>query len=478
MIPFALTLQPGVDTMRSPLAVGQGLTDSNLIRYRAGQIQKLGGCTRLTSSTFTGSPLAMLAFDENNGTGHVAVGATTAASLLTGTTIRNISPTGFVSATEWSLDKWGQNLVACYPGSTLYQWVPPDGAGNILAAVSGAPSAMNGCFIAAPEQQLIAWGVYSASLSAQDPLLVGWCDVANLNQWTAAANNQAGTFRLSSGSRIVGGTWFGLSGLLWTDLDLWGMTYVNFPLVYGFNKISPNCGLISRHAQATLGTVIPWMSQNTFFIFDGNSVQELPCTVLDFVFNNLDRSYTSRIFAAANSYFDEVAWWFPTTGSSGQCNAYAKWNKAANRWDKGYGSLSLGAWCDQSSFGAPVGADYTGLIQQFETSNDFDGAALDDFIETGWITMAEGEQVVHLDRIWPDFVWSGSSPQLSITVVVADAPNGPTRTYGPYTVTPSTQWFVVDASGMVMRFKIEGNAPGTFWRYGKPLAAVAPDGRP
>jgi hypothetical protein len=480
MQPTYLDVKPGVDTSRSPLAVGQGMTDSNLVRYHEGAITKLGGCQHLNANPFLGAPLALFAGAENNGVSHITVGTTTHLEVLTGTAVTDITPAGFTAATEWSIDKWGENVVAVFPASTLYQWVPPVAGGNVAVAVTGAPTNFTGILIASPEQQLIGWGIYSASLGEIDPMLLGWCDVANLNDWTASATNQAGTFRLASGNKIMGGTWFGISGLVWTDLDLWAQSYVDFPLVYGFNQISRNCGLIARHAFAILGNVVPWMSQNAFFVFDGSGVTELPCSVHDFVFGSLDRTQVSRIVACANSWYDEIVWRFPTTGSNGVCNAYVMWNRGANIWFKGSGLPNIGAWADQSEFGPPVGADYAGLLQQFETAVDFDGAVLDDFFLTGWFAIQAGEEQIHLDRIWPDFVWQGTNPSLNITVYVAQNPQDPAPiTYGPYTVTPTTQWFTVDASGMLMRFKIEGSGvAGVFWKYGRPMAQIAPDGRP
>jgi hypothetical protein len=384
---------------------------------------------------------------------------------------------------QWTLDNWGEDLVAAYKTGTIYEWVPPVAVGNVVTPVSGAPSAVNGIVTAAPEQQLVAWGIFSATLSEQDPLLVGWCDVANLNDWIASATNQAGTFRLSSGSLIVSAKWTGLAGIIWTDLDAWAMTYIGFPLVYSFNKLAPNCGLIAQRAAAVLGTVIAWMSANDFFVYSGGGISPLACTVRDFVFNNLDRSYLNAIFAAPNTYFDEIAWWFPTIGSNGICNAYVKWNVTENLWDYGYGSLEVSAWTDQSVLGSPIGTFFSGYIEQFETSTDFDGSVLTSGFTSGWFELAEGEQFLFLERILPDFVLS-SGGQITMTVNVADdmaaVASGSTdviRSYGPYTISATTEYFIVRGRGRVVQIVVLGTSANTFWRYGKPLAVVAADGR-
>ena len=406
---------------------------------------------------------------------------------------------------RWSMAAWGQNLLAAYAGSTIYQWIPPPAIGNAAAALTNAPSIVNGIFVAAPQQQVFAWGAYSSALMGQDPLLLAWCDVANNTVWAASATNQAGTFRLSSGNEIVAGTWFGVVGLIWTDNDLWLVTYLGFPLVYGFNRVSVSCGLIAPRAWAVLGTRIAWMSQNDWFIFANGQVVPLPCSVRNFVFDNLDRNYLAAIHADANTWYGEIMWRFPTVGSSGVCNAWACWN-VNGQWDVGwqpqtapFTPVEVSAWVDQSITGsgvnAPIGTDYNGYIQRFETSMDYDGQVLDSSFLTGWFQIAEGTQSIFLDEILPDFVLEGGSgsvlPTVQITVFASDylpieAPvyplvdwepteNAayPVRVYGPFPVDPTVPYIRVGSGARFVRLLIENIVSNTFWRYGRPLVVAS-----
>jgi hypothetical protein len=411
------------------------------------------------------------------GIGPYGIGASTSAS----NGLQGSEP-GVAFALEWSMDKFGQDLVFCWITSTVYVWVPPVSTGNVATPVSGAPSAVTGLFVAAPQQQCMAWGIFSATIGEQDPLLIGWCDVANLNAWTASATNQAGSFRLASGNLIISGTWFGLTGLFWTEIDLWGMTYVGFPLVYGFNKIAPNCGLIARRAWATLGTLAVWMSQQDFFVYQGGSVAPLPCTVHDFVFNTLDKARLEEIHADTNSYNGEVTWWFPQIGSNGQCTGAVKWHAAGGEWDITSSGLSISAWTDQSVLGPPIGTFYNGLLEQFETSTDFDGQILDSFILSGFFQLGEAEEIIFVERVYPDFTLSpGATINVSFMfaddMASAEIP-GSVRTYGPYQVTSSTPYLIVRGRGRVMQIRVDGNvALNSFWRYGEPPVTSAIDGR-
>lgn len=391
------------------------------------------------------------------------------------------SEPGVQFALEWSMDKWGEDLVFCWITSTVYLWTPPWAPGNVGVAVSGAPDAVSGLFVAAPQQQTMAWGVFSGTLGEQDPLLVGWSDVADLTDWTASATNQAGSFRLSSGNLIISGTWFGVTGLFWTDIDLWSMTYIGFPLVYGFNKVSPNCGLIARRAWATLGTLAVWMSQNDFFVYQGGSVVPLPCSVRDFVFDTLDTTHLEEIHADTNSYGAEVTWWFPQIGSNGQCTGAVKWHAPGGEWDITSSGLSVSAWCDQSVLGPPIGSFYSGLLEQFETSTDFDGQILDSFIISGFFQIAEAEEIMFVERVYPDLTLSAQG-MISMTFSFADdfasAELGLVRVYGPYVVTNATPYIIVRGRGRVMQVRLDANlALNTTWRYGEPAMTASIDGR-
>lgn len=481
MLPITLAVRPSVDTQSTPLQVSNGMTTSNLIRVKNGLIQKLGGSTRVISTPFNGVATALLPWDTLNGTQLIGIGTTQELDLISAGSLVNITPAAGVGSGQWSLGLWGQNLVGVPAGSRIVQWVPPVAGGNIAQPLANAP-VCNGLVVAAPAQQIIAWGAFSVTLGMQDPMLMAWCDVANNTSWTATATNQAGTFRLPTGSQTLQVLWYGISGLIWTDIDLYSMTYAGFPLVYGFNRLAPNCGSISSRAAGSLGTLVSWMSNNDFFLYQGGQVQTLTCTVRDFVFNNLDRNFLSQVHCDTNTYFGEFMWRFPTIGSGGVCNAYVKWSPYENSaWDKGFGLPNISAWSDQKAGLAPIGADYGGLVQQFETATDFDGVTIDSSFLTGWFNLAETEEFLFVERILPDFVLS-SGGQVQITVEFADQipptdTDYPTRIYGPYQITSATPYFIVRGRGRVARLLVECIAPNTFWRYGKPEAVVSVDGR-
>jgi hypothetical protein len=489
-----------------------GMTSNGLIRIKDGYIQKLGGCIFVAHTLHGTGANILLPWSTDIGQFLIGIGSSGGLEINPGGgASRDITPAGYPGSRNWSLANWGDWLLAAVYNGGMYYWAPqiplstagPALALSTLPGGGSVPIAVNGVFVAAPQQQAFAWGSTSPTTGAQDPLLIAWCDIADLGSWTATATNQAGTFKLSSGSLVVSATWFGLIGLFWTDLDLWAAQYVNFPLVYGFNRISQNCGLISSQAWATLDRRVAWMGSNDFFEYDGGAVRVIPCPVRDFVFNTLVRNGGTNlvVHADSNSYFNEITWRFERVGGSGFCNAYVKWSPNENNaWDVWADSPSgpatpmwLNAWYDASFVHPPLAIDAAGDILQFEVASnapiiDYNGLALDSFFVTGWFYIAEGRESVTVERINPDFVWvtrPGTAPNpastLQLTVYFADelAPVDtayPVRTYGPFTITPATPYVIVNGSGRLMRLRIDCTTVGTFYRVGKLMAMISADG--
>lgn len=416
------------------------------------------------------------------GTGY-GIGAYGAGAYGAGTAVVPAIGTA-ISSTDWSLGNWGETILsspinasAPIPYQPIYAWNPLSGAPT-ATIITNAPPVNDGFFVAMPQRQVIAWG--STFTGIQDPLLIRWSDVNNYNSWIGTVTNQAGSYRLPKGSKIVGCIQGPQQGLIWTDLGIWAMQYINQPYVYGFNEIGDGCGLIARKAAGILGGIIYWMSQSQFFTLSSNGVQSLPCPVWDAVFQNLDQNNLSKIRVAANSRFSEITWYYPTTSSGGEVGAYVKYNSILNAWD--YGTLARTAWIDQSVLGAPIGADPSALVlYQHETSKDAAGSPLQASFQTGWFSIGDGENMTYVDQIWPDMKWgyfNGSqNATVNFTFYVADYPGQTPRTYGPYAVTQSTTFISPRFRGRLVSFNVSNNDTGSFWRMGGIRYRWAPDGK-
>ena len=381
-----------------------------------------------------------------------------------------------IVANDWTLDNWADELIACPAGGAIYRWNPVEGTprGQIIPA---APPVSDGMFVAMPQRQIVAWA--STFTGIQDPLLVRWCDINNYDTWAATVTNQAGSFRLSKGSRIVGGIQGPQQGLLWTDLAIWSMQYSGLPLVYQFTEIGTGCGLIGRKAAGSMSGVVYWMSQSQFFRLAGAGVEVIRCPVWDVAFQDIDRSYPDRITFAANSNFGEVSWFFPTHSSNGFATRYVKYNALLDAWD--YGNLGRTAWINQSVYGPPIGAGTDRIIYQHETSNDADSLPMNSWFRTGYAQIGEGEYKMFVDQVWPDFKWSmfGDVPDadLKLTFYVTDYPGNAPRAYGPYPMNRFKEFLSPRFKGRLVSVKVESDDTASFWRIGACRYRYTADGK-
>ena len=394
-----------------------------------------------------------------------------------GTGIPPASGTGTpITAIDWTLDNWGETLIACPLNGPVYEWNPTTGD-PIALIIPEAPPVNDGMFVAMPQRQIIAWG--STFTGVKDPLLIRWCDVDNYNSWIASITNQAGSYRIPKGSRIVQCIQGPQQGLIWTDLGLWAMQYAGPPYVYQFNEIGTGCGLIGRKAATSMGGTVYWMGQSQFYKLAGGGVEPIRCPIWDVIFQDLDRNNLDKIRIAANSRFGEITWYYPTNSNGGEVSHYVKYNVNLDQWD--FGELGRTAWINESVLGPPIGAAPNTYIYQHETSTDADGQPMVSSFQTGYFVMTEADYKMFVDQVWPDFKWGyyggTQNANILLTFYVTDYPGETPTAYGPYTLTQATKYITPRFRGRLVSIKIESNDIGSFWRIGNTRYRFQQDGK-
>ena len=438
----------------------------------------LGGTSSIITVSAASGGAAVVAGSAGSGTHTLNIG------FGSGTYGFGITPgtqTGTpISATNWTIDNWGQDVVACPAGGGIYYWNPTGGFSTLVNILT-APVFNEGIFVSMPQQILVAYGSTVAENIGvqQDPLLVAWSDIGDFAAWTPLTTNQAGSYRIPTGSKIVGGIQGPQNGLIWTDLDMWSMNYLGYPLVFGFTKVGANCGLAGKHAACQLSGNVYWMGQSNFFMFGGSGVQVIPCPIWDYVFQNVDTANIYKTVACANTSFNEVWWFFPASAGSGEPNRYVKYNTLEKTWD--YGVLSRTAWIDQSVLGPPIAASPDSYIWQHETTEDAAGAPLVSSMQTGYFVVNEAHEKTFIDLIWPDFkygLYGGSQgASIQVTVYGADYPTDTPTEFGPFTMNSTTQYINLRMRARLVAMKFESSDLGSFWRIGNVRVRYAQDGK-
>ena len=382
-----------------------------------------------------------------------------------------------ITAEDWTMDNWGSILLACPVDGPIYQW-DPDSGFSTASVIATGPFFNGGIFISMPQQILVAWKSCSSVSGSQNPLLVRWSDAGDFTTWDSTPSNAAGSFTFPTGSLIVGGLQASNYGMIWTDIDAWIMQYVGGDVIFNFTKVGSGCGLIGRHACAILGGNIYWCGTNNFFTIRNGGVEPMPCTVWDFIFQNLNTAYKDRIQLAPNSSFNEFSCFFPSMDSTGENDAYVKFNVRENQWDYGY--LNRTAWHDVSPLGQPIGTTNTSIFQHEEGYNAGNVPMVSSFT-TGYWSISEGNEMAFVDWILPDMkfgTYSGAkTAECEITFQSLDYTGDTPRTYGPYSFTEATDYINVRIRGRFMSMTVTTNDSESFWRIGRIRYRWAPAGR-
>lgn len=388
------------------------------------------------------------------------------------------------TADRWYLDNVGATLIASAVGGPIFSWSTVGGYDN-LSIIPDAPTKQNGAFVSMPQGQIMAWGCNDAINPVQNPLYIRWSDAQNFTNWTIGGQSQAGFYTIPTGSKIVRGIQAQTVQYWFTDIDLYTAQYVGYPSYFGFTKVGAGCGLVAPQAVGVIGNSLYWMSQKQFFTSQsGGAPAPIPCPVWDFIFQNLDQRYVDNVVCGANSLFNEVSWFFPSTSSAnGIPDAYVCLNVQYGEWDFGY--LSRTAWSDQSLLGPPVGADANGWVYQHETSNNLAvGLQIQPIrsqMTTGYYSISNGQDLSFVDWALPDFKWGqynqAKNAEITFTFFVTDYAGQTPKTLGPYTVTQQTPYISPRFRGRYVSMKIESEDLNSFWRLGAVRLRIAPAGR-
>lgn len=383
----------------------------------------------------------------------------------------------------WTIDNFGEQMIACPFGRGIYVWLPATGTGVRAAAITNAPTQCNAAFVSNAAEQIVALGATPAGGGTFQPMLVAWCDYGNYNQWTAAVNNAAGSFPLTDGSQLMWGGRAGQQNLIWSDTALFSMQFIGGTLIYGFNQLGTGCGLSAPLGAAIDGTRAWWISGMNFMYFDG-TVREIECAVRDQVFGNINQLQISKVVCSINPQFSEVRWDYPSA-SSNENDSYVIYNYSDQAWTIGNNGttgllVARTGWVGTAtSLGFPVAADASGQVWQHETGYSAGGLALPWFLESGDVDIAAAEDMMFLDFIIPDQVLSGGS--MGITVRSQRYSNDPLAvSWGePFQVTATTGFLPLRLRGRQMSIRFDNSflSVGNFWRLGAVRVRIAPDGR-
>lgn len=484
-----LQLPPGVYRNGTDLQSAGRWRDASLVRWTDGTMQPVGGW--LTRVTMTDQPLrGALAWRDLDGDRWFAAGSHLGLFVSSASnTVTNITPTSFVGGTKdaavnigygggfygtaaygitrpdtgsyspvstWSLDTWGEYLVACNPyDGRLLEWQL--NTANDAVAISGAPTGCDGLMVT-EERFLFAFGPGGNFRRVQ------WSDREDNTTWTPLSTNEAGDIELQTAGQIMLGIRGRGQALILTDQDAHTATYQGPPFVYGFERVGSSCGAVSRLCAASVDAGVFWMGPRGFHTYSGGAVTDVPCDVADYVFGDINLPQSSKVAAVANARFSEI-WWFYPSSSSLENDRYVTYNFKENHWSTG--AIARTSGVDVGIFSTPIWMTPAGLAVNHEIGNQTGGAEV--FAESGPVQIATGDAVMSAVMLIPDEKTQG---QVTTTFRTRFYPNDVERTYGPYSMANPTD---LRFTGRQVSMRVTGD-DNTDWRWGVPRVDVRQGG--
>ncbi len=491
--------------------------------------------------TYTGKGVNTLTGITRGALGTATAGTSNGQAHSTGATITNATDfTGWGEAVEastvtlepglWSLNNFGQVLVATiFNGKTFTLNSAAATFSTTLGATTrastlttdfqtaigtgvGNPTATRTTLISPTTRHLIHFGTETTigDPSTQDDMFIRFSNQEEINEYDILAVNSAGSQRLQDGTKIMGALTAKENILVWTDNSLYTMKFVGAPFTFGFEQVGTNCGLIGQNAAIEIDGVAYWMSNNGFFAFDG-TVNSLPCSVEDYVYDDCATTKGQQISAGINNLFTEVTWWYPTEGADFN-NRYVVYNYGQTNqptpmgnWYTGVNENSVRtAWIDSLIYPKPYATAFnssntgtfpnvigeSGLGQSvfFEHEVGTDQinpngttTILTSFIESYDFALQTdqgiGEYFLAMRRFLPNFKVLTGNAEISISVADYPADPNTTTALSPFTIDSTTTKVDTRARGRYASLKIENTNAGESWRFGTFQADLQPDGR-
>ena len=394
---------------------------------------------------------------------------------------------------KWSLDNWGEDVLAQQFNGSLYYWDTSSGLSSNLAArtnVSNAPTKSRFMLVSGDDRHVICFGTETTigTATTQDNMFIRFSDQEDPATWTPTATNTAGSQRLTDGNQINAAVRSRGVILIYTDTALYQMQFIGPPFTFGFRQLGTNCGAVGIKSAVDVNGIAYWMGNDSFFLFDG-AVKKIPCSVQDYVFDDINNNALGDVFCAVNSDFNEVIWFYPSKNST-QIDRNVTYNYAENIWY--IGTLARSSWADRGVYSNPYAAEFeasdttatistingvkegrTFVYLHEEGVND-DGAAMNCHIESGDIDIADGDNFMSISRFIPDF--KNQIGEVDITLKSRPYPSTTQRSHGPFTVTTSTNKKDTRIRGRQLALRVSSNAVDDKWRYGTLRFDAKPDG--
>jgi hypothetical protein len=382
---------------------------------------------------------------------------------------------------QWSLDNWGEDVIANRSGTNIFYFDSDASTTPVRAtSITTSPISVNSIIVSPNDRHLIALGSneYSATATVSgtfNPMLVRWSDQDDRTNWVPSVSSTSGEVVLTDGTKIVGGVRAKGAINIWTDNSLWLMEFVGPPFTFRFNQAGTNCGMIAPHAGVDYNGVTYWMGYDNFYRYTGQ-VELIPCTVRRYIFNDINSSYYDKVYAGINSEFREIIWLYPS-GSGTECDKYVIFNPEENYWV--YGEMIFTTFADKEVFGNTITTGVTASGNNIYNNEPVDvftgsGETLVSYIESGDFDVADGNAIMFMNRIIPDYDLSGG--KIKMKIITKEYPESIDSVTKEFNIYNTTQKVNFRARGRQAKVRVSCASNNASWRWGSIRLGLQGDG--
>jgi hypothetical protein len=382
---------------------------------------------------------------------------------------------------QWSMDNWGEDVLLNRRGSSIYYFQTALSTTPMRATtVTTSPISVNSLIVSPNDRHVVALGANEFSPTATvsgtfNPMVVRWSDQDSRTNWVPSVSSTAGEVVLTDGTRIVGAVRSKNAINIWTDNSLWLMEFAGPPFTFKFQQAGTNCGLIGPHAGIDYNGVTYWMGFDNFYANTGQ-VEVLDCTVRRFVFDRLNTTYYDKVYTGINSEFKEIIWLY-VSDTATECDSYVVFSPEENYWV--YGNTFFTTFRDREIFGNTIttGATTTGnFLFNNEPAGVFDGdgETLISFVESADFDVDDGNAIMYMSRIIPDFDLSTGKIKLHLTS--KQFPESTESVTKEFDITNTTNKVDFRARGRQAKIRVSCDSNNASWRWGSVRLALQGDG--
>jgi hypothetical protein len=501
--------------MRVPIALAAGLVsdettfstpgvyaDGSNVRFWNGRPEVIGGWASAFTDALTGTCRGVRAWTDNSGIANIAFGTHSALMVYKAGELADVTPVGLAAgsidgaggpgfgtgdygeglygangagqwyARTWSLQNYGESLIACPRGGTAYLW--SNNVASVATEITNAPDQIE-CILVTPERQLLAFGCNEEVSTDYNGMCIRGSDIEDITNWTTATSN-AFEHILEGGGRIIAARMLGAYVAVWTDTGVHlGQFIGQTGQAYRFDPVAQNCGALGPNAVTVVNQTAYWITPDLQFYSWalGSPPAPISCPIHRDFADNFVVSQSEKVFASAVTRFGEIWWHYPDARDGIENSRFVAFSVFTGAWFRG--AMERTAFIDSGPTEYPLGVDGDGAVYWHENGHSANGGAITWFIETSAQYLSEAQQWVLVRGVWPDF--EAQTGAISLTAYVREYPQGDARTKGPWTLSPNRSKKDFLFQGRVAALRFSGSSAPTFMRFGKPSFDVENTGQ-